>query len=303
MAGRRPSDGEQGEPPAGSGSRAAARRERCRDDRRPREGPMKRRGAPVLLWAAVALEVAARPASEGRAPLLRRGQLREALPQLGAAAAARQPRMPRPVQMSYWGDFEERNAGDACKPKCRWSCEAPECSEVCNITCAPALCATACPPVDQRSCKTVCPPPNCKTFCSGNCVALERRTSPCAEADCRTECDPPHPLCRSECDVHCDSRCAAPVCRFSCHEPKDCPKPECRLKCEKSSGCPFPKVGERLPTFPEGMSTDGFPKALSKVNFLVPAALMAAAPPPPPGPAPEPAPAPAPLPAPTQLIR
>ncbi|CAK0897254.1 unnamed protein product [Prorocentrum cordatum] len=148
---------------------------------------MKRRGAPVLLWAAVALEVAARPASEGRAPLLRRGQLREALPQLGAAAAARQPRMPRPVQMSYWGDFEERNAGDACKPKCRWSCEAPECSEVCNITCAPALCATACPPVDQRSCKTVCPPPNCKTFCSGNCVALERRTSPCAEADCRTE--------------------------------------------------------------------------------------------------------------------
>ncbi|CAK0897252.1 unnamed protein product [Prorocentrum cordatum] len=264
---------------------------------------MKRRGAPVLLWAAVALEVAARPASEGRAPLLRRGQLREALPQLGAAAAARQPRMPRPVQMSYWGDFEERNAGDACKPKCRWSCEAPECSEVCNITCAPALCATACPPVDQRSCKTVCPPPNCKTFCSGNCVALERRTSPCAEADCRTECDPPHPLCRSECDVHCDSRCAAPVCRFSCHEPKDCPKPECRLKCEKSSGCPFPKVGERLPTFPEGMSTDGFPKALSKVNFLVPAALMAAAPPPPPGPAPEPAPAPAPLPAPTQLIR
>ncbi|CAK0897256.1 unnamed protein product [Prorocentrum cordatum] len=132
---------------------------------------MKRRGAPVLLWAAVALEVAARPASEGRAPLLRRGQLREALPQLGAAAAARQPRMPRPVQMSYWGDFEERNAGDACKPKCRWSCEAPECSEVCNITCAPALCATACPPVDQRSCKTVCPPPNCKTFCSGGATA------------------------------------------------------------------------------------------------------------------------------------
>ncbi|CAK0897255.1 unnamed protein product [Prorocentrum cordatum] len=192
---------------------------------------MKRRGAPVLLWAAVALEVAARPASEGRAPLLRRGQLREALPQLGAAAAARQPRMPRPVQMSYWGDFEERNAGDACKPKCRWSCEAPECSEVCNITCAPALCATACPPVDQRSCKTVCPPPNCKTFCSGGATA-----SPWSggrpRARRRTAARSPG---WSECDVHCDSRCAAPVCRFSCHEPKDCPKPECRLKCEKSS--------------------------------------------------------------------
>ncbi|CAK0897253.1 unnamed protein product [Prorocentrum cordatum] len=264
---------------------------------------MKRRGAPVLLWAAVALEVAARPASEGRAPLLRRGQLREALPQLGAAAAARQPRMPRPVQMSYWGDFEERNAGDACKPKCRWSCEAPECSEVCNITCAPALCATACPPVDQRSCKTVCPPPNCKTFCSGGATAspwsggrprARRRT---AARRVRPAAPP------LQVGVRRALRFPVRGAGVPVLVPRAEGLPEARVQAEVREVVGPPEVGERLPTFPEGMSTDGFPKALSKVNFLVPAALMAAAPPPPPGPAPEPAPAPAPLPAPTQLIR
>lgn len=241
-----------------------------------------------LLWCAAALE-RRQPSAPGLVP--------------GPVETFPGPTLWKPV-----GDFDSntryaaaRTDPDWCKPKCRWSCEAPECSEVCNITCAPALCATACPPINVQRCRTVCPPPKCHTVCAGNCVAPNRRAPPCTEPDCRTECDPPHPLCKSDCDLNCEARCAPPACRFTCVEPSDCPKPVCRLTCERMEACPFPKVTTKMPVFPEGLSHAGLPRALAGVKYLSP--MVQQAPPATPAPAPGPAPAPAPLPAPTQLAR
>jgi len=120
---------------------------------------------------------------------------------------------------------------DGCLPRCRWSCEEPECPAQCEPHCMKPKCEHKCQAVRGGNCTVRCEKPDCEVRCfkstctSGPCPKCE---NVCLKPKCQTVCTSQPPVCKPSCQQ--------PECTWMCEKPKECSKPKCQLKCGKSIG-------------------------------------------------------------------
>lgn len=112
----------------------------------------------------------------------------------------------------------------ACHPQCKWLCDDPVCSAVCEPECQAPRCEVTClnTTADPRS---VCSHPICWTTCGDTMNQCESDNCPQCETRCgRLYCQPSYT---------CQIQCEMPQCGWKCRKPDSCPKPQCQLMCEQ----------------------------------------------------------------------
>lgn len=104
----------------------------------------------------------------------------------------------------------------AAHPECRWACDDPVCSAICNPVCAAPVCQVQC---DVPGTAQACGQPICSTRCPPD--QSEADSCPACETVCQ-----PLPCA-------CHVLCEATNCSWSCRKPGNCRQPRCELQCER----------------------------------------------------------------------